>query len=458
MPILEWLGREKDVQKAHTVPYRLLEDTPELSFGDADSPNMLIQGDNLEALKALLPYYAGQVKCIFIDPPYNTKSAFEHYDDSLEHSKWLSMMYPRLELLRDLLADNGFMFVQIDYRESARLKIVLDELFGASCFRNEIIVGRGVKNIQSQFDDIDSLASGHDTIYLYAKNKSSRVKTLFAKTTEAQPGKWDTFWRGTDRPTMRYDLFGITPSKGQWRWSKERAMRAKAAYEEYVRNYGQRLSLDEYWREIEEKTGEEPNFIRFGASDTVQYYVGPRDYKMLSDVWLDLKVLGKITDFPHEKHEELLARIISWVTVEGDFVLDSFLGSGTTAAVAHKLGRHYIGIEMGDHAVTHCQPRLKKVVEGEQGGISEVVKWNSGGGFRFFKLGSTIFDAAGNINPDISFPHLAAHIWFCETKTALQRKKNPLSLVSMNQQAQLIIFSTTVFLATRRSTEATSSP
>ena len=130
MPILDWLNREGDVKAADAVPYRLLESVDDLSYGDPHSPNMLIQGDNLEALKSLLPYYAGQVKCIFIDPPYNTKSAFEHYDDNLEHSSWLSMMYPRLELLRELLAEDGSIWVTIDDNEAHYLKVIMDEIFG----------------------------------------------------------------------------------------------------------------------------------------------------------------------------------------------------------------------------------------------------------------------------------------------------------------------------------------
>lgn len=427
MPILDWLNRDKDVRAADSVPYRLLHGVDELSYGDPASPNMLIQGDNLEALKALLPYYSGQVKCIFIDPPYNTGSAFKHYDDNLEHSKWLSVMYPRLEILRELLSEDGCIFVQIDYRESAHLKVILDEIFGQRSFKNEIIVGRGTKNVQSQFETIDSLASGHDTIYLYSKSPHRRFPKLQAISEESQPGKWDTFWRGTDRPTMRYDLFGITPPKGQWRWSKERAYKAKENFSLYQEKYQNELSLDEYYLKCLEN-GDDLNFLRLGQDNTVQYYVSPRNYKLLSDVWMDVKTIGKITDFPHEKHEDLLSRIIGWVTEKNDLVLDSFLGSGTTAAVAHKMGRRYIGIEMGDHAETHCQPRLKKVVDGEQGGISEAVGWIGGGGFRYYKLGSTIFDTDGDINPDIRFPHLAAHIWFCETKTAYHppKKKSPL--------------------------------
>src|SRR5690554_5402712 len=129
MPILKWLTRDEDVRVSETVPYRLLEDIPELSAGDNSSANLMIQGDNLDALKALLPYYAGQVKCIYIDPPYNTKSAFEHYDDNLEHSKWLAMMWPRLELLRELLAENGSIWVSIDDNEGHYLKVLMDEVF-----------------------------------------------------------------------------------------------------------------------------------------------------------------------------------------------------------------------------------------------------------------------------------------------------------------------------------------
>jgi adenine-specific DNA-methyltransferase len=132
MPILQWLTREEDVRAASRVPYRLLEEAPELSAGDRDVGNMLIQGDNLEALKALLPFYAGRVKCIYIDPPYNTRSAFEHYDDNLEHTQWLAMMWPRLELLRDLLAEDGSIWVSIDDNEGHYLKVIMDEVFGRS--------------------------------------------------------------------------------------------------------------------------------------------------------------------------------------------------------------------------------------------------------------------------------------------------------------------------------------
>ena len=393
---LTWIGKEN---RPRLEPRILLEDPAKSHHAkhrvtDKDLfDNRLIFGDNLLALKALEQEFAGKVKCVYLDPPFNTGSAFEHYNDGMEHSLWLTLMLDRLVCIRSLLADDGFIFVHIDYRESARLKLLMDEVFGAGCFRNEIIVGRGTKNVQSQFDDIDSLASGHDTIYLYAKNPGSRLKTLFARMGEPQQGKWDTFWRGTDRPTMRYELFGVTPEKGQWRWSKDRAYEAKAAYKEYWTNHRTRLSLDEYWQELEVKLGHEPNFVRKSADGTVQYYVGPRNYKMLSDVWLDLRTLGKITDFSHEKHEDILERIIAWVTKPGDWVLDSFGGSGTTGAVAHKMGRRWIMVELGEHCHTHIIPRLKKVIDGEDtGGITEAVGWMGGGGFRYYRLAPSLLE------------------------------------------------------------------
>ena len=139
MPILNWLTRDEDIRTAQRVPYRLLEEVAELSAGDGGTGNMLIQGDNLEALKALLPFYAGRVKCIYIDPPYNTRSAFEHYDDNLEHTQWLALMWPRLELLRDLLAEDGSIWVSIDDNEGHYLKVIMDEVFGRSRFVADVI-------------------------------------------------------------------------------------------------------------------------------------------------------------------------------------------------------------------------------------------------------------------------------------------------------------------------------
>jgi adenine-specific DNA-methyltransferase len=393
---LTWIGKEtrprlepriliEDPAKSHHAPHR---------FTETDIfDNKLIFGDNLLALKALEAEYTGKVKCVFIDPPYNTGSAFTHYDDGIEHSLWLSLMRDRIDIYKKLLCPNGLLFVQIDYREGARLKILLDEVFGDSCFKNEIIVRRGTKNVQSQFETIDSLACGHDTIYLYSKSSETRLNKLQAVQKESEPGKWDTFWRGTDRPTMRYDFFGIKPERGQWRWSEDRAKKAKKNYEEFQSDFSEIMSLDDYYGLVLQEQGVELDFVRLGPDNTVQYYVSPRNYKILSDVWMDIKTTGKQTDFSHEKHEELLERIIRWATNPGDLVLDSFAGSGTTGAVAHKMGRRWIMVELGEHCHTHIIPRLQKVIDGQDpGGITEAVGWKGGGGFRYYKLAPSLLE------------------------------------------------------------------
>jgi len=176
MPILQWLDREKTIKQVSKVPYRLLEIDARFSYGDETSRNMLIQGDNLEALKALLPYYASKVKCIYIDPPYNTGSAFEHYDDNLEHSKWLDMMYPRLELLRELLSEDGSIFIQIDDDEHAYLKILLDEIFGRKNFINNIVWKRrgGSANPKNRLNTVT------DHVLWYSKTSNYKVNHIFS--------------------------------------------------------------------------------------------------------------------------------------------------------------------------------------------------------------------------------------------------------------------------------------
>lgn len=424
MPLLNWLNREKDVQAASGVPYRLLESVSDLSHGDPDSQNMLIQGDNLEALKALLPYYAGQVKCIFIDPPYNTKSAFEHYDDNLEHAQWLSMMYPRLELLRELLSEDGSIWVTIDDNEAHYLKVIMDEVFGRKNFFANIIWQHSVQGK----NDAKTISLHHNHVLTYRKSD------LFSRNTVERREEHNTnyanpdndpkgMWRSGDvrspnhRENLKYSVETPSgkiiepPSKG-WRWSKETFLDKVASGEILFTNDETKILRKIY---LKDQGGRVPESIWFG-DDVGTTRVASNEIKSL-----------QISLFETPKPEQLIHRILQISTTQNDLVMDSFLGSGTTSAVAHKMNRRWIGIEMGDHAVTHCQPRLKKVVDGEQGGISEAVGWQGGGGFRFYKLGATIFDADGNINPDIRFTHLAAHIWFCETKTAYgNRKKSPL--------------------------------
>ena len=422
MPTLYWLTRDTDIYAATRVPYRLLEEAPDLSAGNPDAGNLLIQGDNLEALKALLPFYAGQVKCIYIDPPYNTRSAFEHYDDNLEHSKWLAMMWPRLELLRDLLAEDGSIWVSIDDNEGHYLKVVMDEVFGRANFLTSFIwkksYGGGAK--------AKWFVGLHEEILCYTKDLNKFPEMFLPP----DPGVVQKYYKYKDekfvergpyrlqplattsmdnRPNLRYPIIlesgeEIWPEK-QWQWSKERSYRALLDGELVISKRKEKTVIS-YKQYLKDERGDErkrkPQTIIEG------HYTQHGTYQSMG-------LFGLQDKFPFPKPEGLIEHIFEAATNPGDLVLDSFLGSGTTAAVAHKMGRRYIGIEMGAHAVSHCVPRLHQVIDGEQGGISKSVGWQGGGGFRFYHLGPPVFDETGQIRADIPFPVLAAHVWFSET-------------------------------------------
>ncbi|WP_371345440.1 site-specific DNA-methyltransferase [Ancylobacter sp. IITR112] len=424
MPILSWLTRDDDVRAAQRVPYRLLEEVPELSAGDPTSGNMLIQGDNLDALKALLPFYAGQVKCIYIDPPYNTRSAFEHYDDNLEHTQWLAMMWPRLELLRELLSEDGSIWVSIDDNEGHYLKVIMDEVFGRRNF-----VANNVWQKRYSRENRGSIGDAHEYISVYAadpeKFKSKRNKVplnedqakIYRNPDNPKETDPRNRWRGLPmtaqgyRPNQMYEIVSpsgriFTPPEGRcWSMIEPEFLKLKAAG---------RI----YWG----KSGDsQPSVIRFlsEVEGLVPWTWWPHSDAGHTDESKKEanELFGSDVSFGTPKPERLIQRIMQIATNPGDLVLDSFLGSGTTAAVAHKMGRRYIGIEMGDHAVTHCAPRLEKVIAGEPGGISQSVGWRGGGGFRFYRLGPPVFDEDGHIRADIRFPVLAAHIWFSEAAT-----------------------------------------
>lgn len=420
MPILKWLTRDEDVRASEAVPYRLLEDIPELSAGDNSSANLMIQGDNLDALKALLPYYAGQIKCIYIDPPYNTGSAFEHYDDNLEHSTWLAMMYPRLVLLRELLSDDGSIWVNIEDNEGHYLKVLMDEVFGRRNFVQTIVWSRKV----SPANDAKYFSNDHDYIYVYAKNidrldlqkleREAKHNKHYTNPDNDPRGAWNSITftgnkNKSERPNLYYPV--INPNTGEeiyppenltWRYSQDKAAELMANRRFYWGKTGT------------SKSPRIKQFLTDAKPVTPRSVWGYDDAGHTQMAMLEQRAFGG-KPFGTPKPELLLKKILSIATRKGDLVLDSFLGSGTTAAVAHKMSRRYIGIEMGDHAVTHCVPRLRKVIEGEQGGISKSQNWKGGGGFRFYRLGPPVFTEDGQIQPDIRFPVLAAHIWFAET-------------------------------------------
>jgi len=420
MPLLHWLTRGADIHAATHAPYRLLEEAPDLSYSDRNTGNMLIHGDNLDALKALLPYYAGEVKCIYIDPPYNTRSAFEHYDDNLEHTQWLALIYPRLELLRDFLAEDGSIWVSIDDNEGHYLKVIMDEVFGRSRF-----IASNVWQKRYSRENREAIGDVHEYILVYAKRPElfKKGRNLVSLTEEQakvyrnpnndKKGRWRpvpmTAQEGHATPDQFYEV--VTPSGKVHRPPDGRCWGvAKSTYE--------RLLLE--GRIYFGKNGDsQPNIIRYLSEVqgmTPWTWWPSNEVGHTDESKKEIHALfGKIEAFDSPKPERLIQRILQIATNPGDLVLDSFLGSGTTAAVAHKMGRRYIGIEMGDHAMTHCAPRLRKVIDGEQGGISEAVGWAGGGGFRFYRLGDPVFDEAGHIAPGIRFAPLAAHLWFIET-------------------------------------------
>ncbi len=419
MPTLHWLTREADLRRAREAPYRLLEPAPELGYGDPAAENLLIQGDNLEGLKSLLPYYAGRVKCIYIDPPYNTKSAFEHYDDNLEHTQWLAMIYPRLELLREFLSEDGSIWVSIDDNEGHYLKVVMDEIFGRRNFIANVVWQK-----RTSPDNRLRLGAGHDSVIVFGKNENtsssfnqlgiSEARRKDFKNPDNDPrGDWAsvdfTGMTGHATPAQYFTIVAPNGKKHPPPAGRCWALSETTFYELladnrvwFGKNGNARPRLKRFLSEMEGQNA----WTWWPNTEAGSNQESKKEIKAL---------LLAVEEFDTPKPERLLKMILQIATKPGDLVLDSFLGSGTTAAVAHKMGRRWIGIEMGEHAVTHCAPRLRKVIDGEQGGISEAVGWKGGGGFRFHRLGETIFDETGRINPAIRFPVLAAHVWFCET-------------------------------------------
>ena len=364
------------------------------------------------------------MKCIFIDPPYNTKSAFEHYDDNLEHSQWLSMMLPRLQLLRDLLSEDGSIWVTIDDNEGHYLKVLMDEVFGRRNFVTTIAWQQ-----RTTRENRKTFSSNHEFLLVYGRNKTrfsairndldltEEVKARYKNPDDDPRGMWQSVsanaQAGHGTASQFYTLIAPNgkrhdPPKGTcWRYTLDKFNREIASNNIWFGKDGNGVPRIKKFLS-EAKAGLTPETLWF-AED-----VGTNDFakKHLIELFRE----GELFDTP--KPESLISRVIHIATNPGDLVLDSFLGSGTTAAVAHKMGRRWIGIEMGEHAATHCLPRLQKVIDGEQGGISAAVGWQGGGGFRFARLGAPIFDADGCIHPEVRFATLAAFIWQQETSTA----------------------------------------
>ncbi len=418
---LTWIGKDK---RPKLEPRILLED-PDKSYhakhrvSDDDLfDNRLIFGDNLLALKALEQEFAGQVKCVFIDPPYNTGSAFAHYDDGLEHSIWLGLIRDRLELIKRLLSDDGSLWITIDDNEAHYLKVICDEVFGRANFLCDI----AWEKRYSPPPDTKDFGYVHDHILVYRKTAAFRRNLL--PLTEDQSGRYKNPdndprgpWKAMDytcrynadeRPNLFYPI--QQPNTGEEIWPKRTRVWAMS-------------------REVHEKNEREGR-IWWGAKGTnsvpalKNFFSEINQGMMPMSLWKHtlaghnqdaakemLSLYGHDV-FSTPKPERLLQTVLHIATLPGDLVLDSFAGSGTTGAVAHKMGRRWIMVELGEHCHTHVIPRLQKVINGEdKGGITESVNWQGGGGFRYFKLAPSLIvnDHWGNpvINPEYNPAQLA---------------------------------------------------
>ncbi|MDF1659669.1 MAG: site-specific DNA-methyltransferase [Verrucomicrobiales bacterium] len=366
----------------------------------------MIFGDNLLALKALEQDYAGKVKCIYIDPPFNTGQAFEHYEDGIEHSIWLSLMRDRLTILSRLLSGDGSIWVHCNDDEQAYLKVTMDEIFGRQNFVTCFIW----RKVDSPNDNKVAVTPDHEYLICYFKDRSkgrfrqkpdkSLIEAYTLRDRDGNPCRDRLLKKNgknslrSDRPSMFFPIKApdgteVLPIHDDGREARWAAGQAKV--NELT---SQKLLI---WKER----------IRDGENVWVPYtreYPPESPSRPFPTIWADVhttrqakahlkKAIGAENEFDTPKPEDLLKRVVFIATNPGDLVLDSFLGSGTMAAVAHKMGRHWIGIELGEHCHTHCIPRLKKVIDGEDaGGITKAVDWKGGGGFRYYKLAPSLLE------------------------------------------------------------------
>lgn len=464
---LTWIGKYDEHEP---IEPRILIENPDYSYGTVETGtlpngkpwngNMLIHGDNLLALKALEENYTGAVKCIYIDPPYNTGSAFEYYDDNLEHSIWLNLMYQRLSILYNLLSDDGSLWISIDNTEGHYLKVICDEIFS----RNNFVV-----DITYEKSSVSGLGQGGaffntgEKILVYKKNNLALNEVLGTAILEKKTMKRynKVLYHLGDRELIdefpapsnglpvkiykhsNYEVYTISLANFEKRESEIRL--------EYIQNFDKLFRTYVIQQENEFQNNLMKNMEKNslysveytpnrgknkGTLTTLLYYNAElcawlkdtafvQDYNIvktirLSNVWKnddipksDLGNEGGV-NFPRgKKPEKLIERILLLASNKGDLILDSFLGSGTTAAVAQKMGRRYIGVELGQHAYTHCYPRLKMVTDGtDQGGISKAQNWKGGNGFKFYELAPSLLkeDKFGNlvINKEYNADMLAA--------------------------------------------------
>ena len=368
-----WPDKKKSVLLANAPINKTLRPCREESVDFDNTENLYIEGDNLEVLKLLQETYLGKIKMIYIDPPYNTGNDFVYEDDFAQstdeylansgqfddegnrmvqntesngrfHTDWLNMIYPRLKLAKDLLSKDGIIFVSIGDEEVDNLRKVMDEVFGADNFRNQIVIRRGAKSVQAQFDTWDKLGRDFEYILLYSRSSIYRFPQQTRKLDIAKPGTWNNHWRGTDRPTMRYPLFGIMPSSGQWRWSKERSDTAVKNYEKLIRDVGTDSPTNEQIESWYGQQKERVDLLRLSENGKPEHYIPPTSDTLLNSSWMDLLVgssseinnLFESKVFDTAKLTALIIRMLRFCDEES-IILDFFSGSATTAHAVMKL-------------------------------------------------------------------------------------------------------------------------
>jgi adenine-specific DNA-methyltransferase len=365
---MDWPGKKDCMKLIQQSSIGTLKPCREESVNFDATENLFIEGDNLEVLKLLQKSYYGKVKVICIDPPYNTGNEFiypDNFSESLEtyleyagqkgrwkdsqdanskenprhHTRWLNMMSPRLYLARNLLRDDGVIFIHIDDNEVSNLRKLCDEILGEENFRNCILTRRRIKSLNSQFaqSGLRSMNIGFEYVLVYAKNEYFLMKPLrMKKANISTKGRWDVFWSNADRPTMRYDILGFAPKSGQWRYSQEKALNAIENYRKYLAEYSDKISLEEYW----ESNGCNMQFVRripdgVGKNGGVQHWVPPSDTALRTSVWMDIEVsqIKKEIDLPFDnpKSKELLIELVKLASNSNDIILDFFSGSCTAA-------------------------------------------------------------------------------------------------------------------------------
>ena len=430
---LTWVGKNEEIK----LEPRILVEDKSKSYGDPNTDNMLIHGDNLLALKALEKDFAGKIKCIYIDPPYNTGSAFEHYDDNLEHSIWLSLMKERLELLRVLLKDDGLIFIEIDDCEQAYLKILCDEIFGRNCFVSMLVIETGEVFGTKAAHLNKTFVKVKDYILVYKKTADANLNLvpLYTKTNESFDSHYSIY---IDNET--FDKMTLMEYLAKQTWIVELFKKynlqfkinnistmidCDSKFKDYIyNNIAKNIYQDQPFNNLQiisniEELPKYGNIYKYNdiflfktSSGTVRYYKSFKDAihktsdyneaicrsTARGDLWkgyhLDMRNIddeGSVKFKSSKKSERLIKDIFTTCTKENDIILDSFLGSGTTCAVAHKMNRRWIGIELGNHAYTHCKPRIDSIINNEDlTGITGSVNWQGGGGYKFYELAESL--------------------------------------------------------------------